>query len=98
MNETGTIFNLRSLNYLEIEKGTTSTYRSLDNFVIETGITSNFRYLKSPPECWWECTNKEMSATLEPGDIIVVNTNWWMHSTKVVGGRGLSVTITNQYI
>ena len=56
------------------------------------------RSLKPPPECWWECpsTSEAMSATLYPGDIIVVNTNWWMHSTKVVG-RELSVTVTNEY-
>ena len=48
----------------------------------------------------WECPSKVMSATLEPGDIIVVNTNWWMHSTTVVGGNGgggLSFTITKEY-
>lgn len=56
------------------------------------------RSLKSPPECWFECPSTVMSATLEPGDIIVVNTNWWMHSTKVIDGGGLSVTITNEYV
>ena len=30
------------------------------------------------------------------GDVILVNTNWWYHSTSVQDG--LSVTITNEYI
>jgi hypothetical protein len=38
----------------------------------------------------------DLSVVLEPGDVIVVNTNWWMHSTSVV--QDLSVTITNEYM
>ena len=30
------------------------------------------------------------------GDIIVVNTNWWFHSTSVL--EDLSITITNEYV
>ena len=30
------------------------------------------------------------------GDIIVVNTNWWFHSTSVL--KDLSITITNEYV
>ena len=51
--------------------------------------------LKPPPECYWKCPG-EVSVTLDPGDIIVVNTNWWSHSTKVLGAA-VSVTITNEY-
>merc|ERR1712059_164845 len=40
--------------------------------------------LKPPPECWLECRNTgELEIILEPGDIIIVNTNWWFHQTKV---------------
>ena len=52
--------------------------------------------LKPPPECYWECPAGEVSVTLDPGDIIVVNTNWWSHSTLVLGAD-ISVTITNEY-
>ena len=51
--------------------------------------------LKPPPECWWSCPG-EVKTTVGPGDIIVVNTNWWYHSTNVL--KGTSVTITNEYI
>ena len=38
--------------------------------------------LRSPPECWMSC-HGEIQTTLYPGDIIIVNTNIWFHSTKV---------------
>ncbi len=37
-----------------------------------------------------------MTVELNPGDIIVVNTNWWMHATNVT--EDLSITVTNEYI
>jgi len=52
-------------------------------------------YLKPPPECWWEC-HGTMETTLYPGDILVVNTNKWFHSTKVVGTE-LSIGITSEF-
>ena len=52
--------------------------------------------LRPPPECWWSCQGGEMDALMEPGDVIVVNTNWWFHSTSVEDG-GLSITVTNEY-
>ena len=33
---------------------------------------------------------------LYPGDIIILNTNWWVHQTKVLEGD-LSITITNEF-
>lgn len=50
--------------------------------------------LKPPPECARICPGP-METILEPGDVIVVNTNWWYHSTSVLDG--LSITITNEY-
>jgi len=52
-------------------------------------------YLRPPPECWWSCPG-QIQITLYPGDIMVVNTNVWFHSTKVTGSE-LSVVITNEY-
>eukprot|EP00095_Tigriopus_kingsejongensis_P004003 maker-scaffold1031_size68893-snap-gene-0.28 protein:Tk04003 transcript:maker-scaffold1031_size68893-snap-gene-0.28-mRNA-1 annotation:"hypothetical protein CAPTEDRAFT_142276" len=51
--------------------------------------------VRPPPECAWKCPSETLEATLEPGDVIVVNTNWWYHSTSVLDG--LSITITNEY-
>ena len=53
------------------------------------------RYLKPPPECWWECNGGVISTTLKPGDIIVVKSNWWMHSTKINSEGEISVSINN---
>lgn len=52
-------------------------------------------YLRPPPECYWSCPGK-LETTLYPGDIIVINTNEWFHSTKVSGSE-LSIVITNEY-
>ena len=52
-------------------------------------------YLKPPPECWWDC-HGTMETTLHPGDILVVNTNKWFHSTKVLG-TDLSIGITSEF-
>jgi len=52
-------------------------------------------YLRPPPECFWSCPGN-LEITLYPGDIIVVNTNVWFHSTKVSGSE-ISVVITNEY-
>ena len=51
-------------------------------------------YLRPPPECWWTCSGV-VSTVLHPGDIIVVNTNVWFHSTKIEG-PDLSLVITNE--
>ena len=52
-------------------------------------------YLRPPPECWWSCGGV-ISTVLHPGDIIVVNTNVWFHSTKIEGSD-ISVVITNEF-
>jgi len=51
--------------------------------------------LRPPPECWWQC-HGDMFTTINPGDIIVVNTNMWFHSTKIEG-PDLSLVITNEF-
>jgi len=51
--------------------------------------------LRPPPECWWQC-HGDMETTVYPGDIIVVNTNVWFHSTKIQG-PDLSLVITNEF-
>jgi len=52
-------------------------------------------YLRPPPECWWSCGGV-ISTLLSPGDIIVVNTNVWFHSTKIEG-QDISLVITNEF-
>ncbi|XP_071963180.1 uncharacterized protein [Antedon mediterranea] len=50
--------------------------------------------LTPPPECENVC--QTISATLNPGDIIVVNTNQWYHSTLVHKGS-ISLSIGSEY-
>jgi len=52
-------------------------------------------YLRPPPECYWSCPGN-LQTTLYPGDIIVVNTNIWFHSTMVTGSE-LSIVITKEF-
>jgi len=52
-------------------------------------------FLRPPPECYWSCPGT-LETTLYPGDIIVINTNRWFHSTMVSGSE-LSIVITNEY-
>lgn len=52
-------------------------------------------YLKPPPECRFTCPG-QIQTTLYPGDIIVVNTNFWFHSTKVHGPH-LSLSMVNEF-
>ena len=42
------------------------------------------------------CQNEDFSVILNPGDVIVLNTNWWEHSTKVVGDK-VSITLTKEF-
>lgn len=51
--------------------------------------------LRPPPECWWAC-HGDMKAMVSPGDIIVVNTNLWYHSTRIEGDD-ISLVITNEF-
>eukprot|EP00088_Acartia_fossae_P026165 TRINITY_DN2695_c0_g1_i2.p1 TRINITY_DN2695_c0_g1~~TRINITY_DN2695_c0_g1_i2.p1 ORF type:complete len:323 (-),score=28.54 TRINITY_DN2695_c0_g1_i2:81-1049(-) len=50
--------------------------------------------LTAPPECYWTCGNKPLEKIVYPGDIIVVNINYWFHSTQILGDQ-LSLVITN---
>jgi len=52
-------------------------------------------YLKPPPECRSSC-HGTMQSTLYPGDVLIVNTNIWFHSTKVHGPE-LSVSMVNEF-
>jgi len=51
--------------------------------------------LRPPPECWLQC-HGDMEARVSPGDIIVVNTNLWYHSTRIEG-EDISLVITNEF-
>jgi len=51
-------------------------------------------FLEPPPECAKVCT-KSLQADMFPGDMIIVNTNFWMHKTHVLD-HGISLVITQQ--
>ncbi|RZF36493.1 hypothetical protein LSTR_LSTR015295 [Laodelphax striatellus] len=50
--------------------------------------------LEPPPECLYECT--KMSIVVEPGEIIVLDTNKWYHQTNIVSEE-MSITIGAEY-
>ncbi|KAE8749048.1 hypothetical protein FOCC_FOCC004215 [Frankliniella occidentalis] len=50
--------------------------------------------LQPPPECLYEC--ESFSVVVEPGEIIVLDTNQWYHSTKIVSDD-ISITIGAEY-
>lgn len=51
--------------------------------------------LTPPPECESACV-PSLKVTVRPGDIILVNTNHWYHSTLVEPGE-MSITIGSEY-
>jgi len=51
-------------------------------------------YLQPPPECAKVCKG-EIQADLHPGDLIIVNTNFWLHKTSVLD-QGVSLVVTQQ--
>ncbi|CAI9720833.1 Hypothetical predicted protein [Octopus vulgaris] len=51
--------------------------------------------LEPPPECYYECV-ASLDVVVNPGEIIVLDTNIWFHSTKNVGSD-LSITIGSEY-
>ncbi|XP_070558073.1 uncharacterized protein [Ptychodera flava] len=51
--------------------------------------------LVPPPECYHECHGK-LEVIVEPGEIIVVDTDRWYHSTLIVGDD-LSIAIGSEY-
>ncbi|XP_052740841.1 uncharacterized protein LOC112052638 isoform X2 [Bicyclus anynana] len=50
--------------------------------------------LAPPPECLYSC--RWISFTVEPGEILVVDTNRWYHQTSVLPGD-MSITIGAEY-
>ncbi|CAG9559513.1 unnamed protein product [Danaus chrysippus] len=50
--------------------------------------------LAPPPECLYSC--KWITFTVQPGDILVVDTNRWYHKTNVLPGD-ISITIGAEY-
>jgi len=51
-------------------------------------------FLQPPPECGGRC-KKELQTDLHPGDMIIVNTNFWFHKTRVKD-QGISLVVTQQ--
>ena len=52
-------------------------------------------YLKPPPECAGSCPSM-IQTDLHPGDMIIFNTNFWTHSTKVLD-NGISLVVSRQF-
>ncbi|XP_066962042.1 bifunctional arginine demethylase and lysyl-hydroxylase JMJD6-like [Macrobrachium rosenbergii] len=50
--------------------------------------------LEPPPECYFHCV--PMEVVVEPGEIIVLDTNIWYHKTLIVS-EDLSITIGSEY-
>ncbi|KAK4295030.1 hypothetical protein Pmani_032388, partial [Petrolisthes manimaculis] len=58
-------------------------------------ITGRKRWsLEPPPECYTQCS--PLGVIVEPGDIIVLDTNIWYHKTLIVS-QELSITIGSEY-
>ena len=51
-------------------------------------------FLQPPPECGGRC-KAELQIDLHPGDMIIVNTNFWFHKTRVKH-QGISLVVTQQ--
>lgn len=51
--------------------------------------------LEPPPECFFKCRHIH-KITVEPGDIIVLDTNKWFHQTTIIGSE-MSITIGSEY-
>ncbi|XP_033754398.1 uncharacterized protein LOC117337499 [Pecten maximus] len=74
-------------------------YLHIDNVDLmswQAQITSSKRWLlEPPPECYYKCVHS-MSTVVSPGEIIIVDTNKWYHSTLVVG-KDVSICIGSEY-
>ncbi|CAD5115317.1 DgyrCDS4304 [Dimorphilus gyrociliatus] len=51
--------------------------------------------LEPAPECYLSCKNR-IQVTVNPGEIIVLDTNYWFHSTRIIGSSN-SITIGSEY-
>ncbi|XP_013387081.1 uncharacterized protein LOC106156398 [Lingula anatina] len=59
-------------------------------------ITGTKRWtLEPPPECYKECVPR-IEVVVKPGDIIVLDTNAWFHST-LIEGSDMSITIGSEF-
>ncbi|XP_033219937.1 bifunctional arginine demethylase and lysyl-hydroxylase JMJD6-like [Belonocnema kinseyi] len=50
--------------------------------------------LEPPRECHYAC--KRLEVTVNPGEIFVLDTNWWYHQTKIIS-QDMSITIGAEY-
>lgn len=51
--------------------------------------------LEPPPECYFEC-QAQVKVHVRPGEIIVLDTNKWYHSTYITGSE-MSITIGSEF-
>ncbi|CAF0768837.1 unnamed protein product [Didymodactylos carnosus] len=51
--------------------------------------------LRPAPECMLAC--KELNIIMQPGEIIVLDTNWWYHKTYVISEDEISITIGSEF-
>ena len=49
---------------------------------------------KPPAECMFRC--KTLTTQVEPGDILIFDSNQWFHSTEIIGDD-ISLTIGSEY-
>jgi hypothetical protein len=52
--------------------------------------------LRPVPECLFVC--KELNFIVEPGEILVLNTNVWYHKTFVISEDEISITIGSEFV
>ncbi|XP_028392449.1 uncharacterized protein LOC114517009 [Dendronephthya gigantea] len=52
--------------------------------------------LEPPPECYFKCQTSKHVVVVQPGDIIVLDTNRWFHQTDIIGSD-MSITIGSEY-
>ena len=59
-------------------------------------ITGSKRWIFKPPaECMLAC--KTLHTVVQPGEILVFDSNRWFHGTDVMPGTGISLTIGSEY-
>ncbi|XP_062569285.1 uncharacterized protein LOC134231353 [Saccostrea cucullata] len=60
-------------------------------------ITGTKRWtLEPPPECYFACKQSFFDVTVQPGEIIVLDTNLWFHATLNVGDN-ISIAIGSEF-
>lgn len=63
---------------------------------LSTFVSGRKRWILRPvPECYFVC--QELDLIVEPGEIIVLNTNVWYHKTSVISEDEISIAIGSEF-